>query len=76
MALKINIWLKEYDLSDDIDEYIKPVKKKDTYDIHDYVIRIEGRKLTLRSNSESLDKKYDRLRNILLEAKNLQGKNC
>jgi len=72
---KIDI-LKEYDLSDDVEDYIKPVKKKDTDDIHDYVIKIEGRKLTLRTNDESLDYKYERLKNILLEAKNLQGKNC
>jgi ribosomal protein S21 len=32
--------------------------------------------MTRRTNNESLDDKYKRLKNILLKAKNLQGKNC
>lgn len=44
---KIKILSSYKKLSHDI---IKPVKNKKTGDIHDYVIRIEGRKLTLRGN--------------------------
>lgn len=72
---KIEI-LKGYTLSDDYEKYIKPVRKKNTDTIHDYIIRIEDRTLTLRSENESLTKKYDRLKNILAQVKELQGKNC
>jgi len=74
-AKKIEI-LKEYNLDDDVESYIKPVKSKETGEIHDYVIRIEGRKLTVRTENQSPDEKYDRLKNILTSAKNSKGKNC
>ena len=54
---KIDI-LSQYDLDDDITKYIKPVHNKQTGLLHNYVIKIDKRKLTLRS-SESLEKKYE-----------------
>lgn len=70
---KIKI-LEEYDLDDDVESYIKPVKNKETGKIHDYIIKINGRKLTLRSQIESPEEKYDRLKNILLKVKESKGK--
>ena len=67
--------LKKYELDNDIESYIKPVKDKNTEEIHDYVIKINGRKLTLYSKEE-LQEKYDRLKRILEKAKNSKGKNC
>lgn len=65
---KIEI-LSSYVLDNDVSKYIKPVKNKNTDEIHDYIIRINGKKLTVRTQNESLDKKYDRLLNILNKAK-------
>lgn len=61
--------LKNYDLGEDIEKHIKPVKNKNTNEIHDYIIKINRRKLTLYSSDENLDQKYNRLKNILLLAK-------
>lgn len=66
---KIKI-LSEYDLDDDVTKYIKPVVKKNSDEIHDYIIRINKRKLTVTTENESLDEKYNRLLNILNKAKN------
>ena len=68
--------LKKYDLEDNVETYIKPVKDKNTGEIHDYIIRIDGRKLKLYNDDESLQEKYDHLKRIVLEAKNSKGKNC
>ena len=65
---KIKI-LSEYDLDDDVTKYIKPVVKKNSDEIHDYIIRINKRKLTVTTENESLDEKYNRLLNILNKAK-------
>ena len=64
--------LKEYELDDDIESYIKPVKSKETGEIHDYIIKIEGRKLTVRTENQTPDEKYNRLKDILTKVKNEQ----
>ena len=69
---KIEILL-QYILDDDIEKYIKPVCKKDSEVIHDYIIRINKRKLTLASKNDTLVTKYDRLKNILTEVKKKQS---
>lgn len=61
--------LSNYVLSDNLEQYIKPIHRKTDKLLHDYVIKINGRKLTVRSKNESLDSKYNRLLNILKEAK-------
>ncbi len=33
---------------------------KDSNEVHDYIIKINKRKLTLASKNDTLDKKYDR----------------
>ena len=43
--------------------------KKDTSELHNYVIKIQGRKLTLRSTNYSLDDKYNKMKEILLKAR-------
>lgn len=68
---KIEI-LREYDLDDDFSKYIKPVKSKETKEVHDYIIKIHGRKLTLYSTTDSLDEKYQRLYKMLEEATHAQ----
>jgi hypothetical protein len=69
---KIKI-LSKYKLDDDIEKYIKPVCKKDTKIIHNYIIKINKRKLTLYS-SGTLDEKYNRLKNILIKARDANKK--
>ena len=68
---KIEI-LREYKLDDDVESYIKPVKNKETGEIHDYIIKIEGRKLTLRTENQTPDEKYNRLKDILIKVKSEQ----
>lgn len=70
---KVDI-LNQYTLIDDVKTYIKPVKLKNSDEIHDYIIRINKRKLTVRSN-DTLENKYNRLLNILNLAKNKQENN-
>ena len=73
---KIEI-LSEYNIDDDMKKYIKPVRSKNTGEIHDYIIRINGRKLTLRSTNYSLEEKYQKLEQLILQAKKLRiSKNC
>ena len=67
---KIKI-LSQYILDDNVDNYIKPVKNKNTGEIHDYIIRIGTRKLTLRSTTYSLDDKYNKFKYLLIEAKKI-----
>ena len=66
---KIDV-LAQYELDDDIEKYINKV--------HDYNIRIGNRKLTIQSKKDSLDQKYDRLKKVLLKAKEkrINSKNC
>jgi group I intron endonuclease len=64
---KIDI-LSSLDLDNDVTKYIRPVYKKNSDIIHDYVIRIDKRKLTLHSDDD-LETKYQRLLNILNLAK-------
>lgn len=68
---KIEI-LSQLELNDDLESHIYPVKKKNTDIIHNYVIRVGKRKLTLRSTDEDLQSKYKRLKNCLEEAKKLK----
>lgn len=71
---KIDI-LKNYKLIDDAETYIKPVKKKGSDDVHDYIIKINGRKLTAKTD-ETPQEKYDRFKNILQKVLDIQkGKN-
>jgi hypothetical protein len=65
--------LSQYTLDDDIDKYIRPVINKQTKEIHDYIIKIDGRKLTIRSNNETIVQKYERLFNILTKIKEKQN---
>jgi len=67
---KIKI-LETYNLDYNLEKYIKPVKKKNTDEIYDYVIKINGRKLRLYTQ-ETIEQKYTRLINILSQAKNNQ----
>jgi hypothetical protein len=69
---KIDI-LSSYTLDDDVTKYIKPVREKNSDIIHDYIIRINGRKLTMGSKDDTLDKKYERLLNVLTKVKNKQN---
>jgi hypothetical protein len=64
--------LQEYDLSGDVDDYIHPVMKKDTDIIHKYIIKIDGRKFRADTKDEPLEDQYERLKNIILQAKELQ----
>ncbi len=64
--------LLQYTLDDNIEKYIKPVCKKDSEEVHDYIIKIDGRKLTIASKNDTLDTKYDRLKNILTTVKTKQ----
>jgi len=67
--------LSKYNL-DDITQCIKPIRNKNTGEIHNYVIRINGTQVSAPSNNESLDEKYNYLKNILKEAIKSRGKNC
>jgi len=66
-------FLSEYDLDDDYEKYINPVKSKETKKVHTYIIKINGRKLTLYQKNISLREKYNRLKNILKKAYELQN---
>lgn len=71
---KIEI-LSSYDLDNDVSKYIRPVINKKTDEIHDYLIRINrNKKLTVKTQNESLDKKYERLLSILNKAKEERNK--
>lgn len=72
---KITI-LQKYDISGDVDDYVKPVKQKGSENIHDYVIRIAGKKLSIDSKDQSLEMKYDKLKSIILKVKELQQNNA
>jgi hypothetical protein len=60
--------LSKMDIDEDFKKYINPVKNKDTGEVHDYVIRINGHKLRIASSGLSSDEKYDRLKNVLKKA--------
>lgn len=64
---KIDI-LSKLNLDDDDTQYIRPVYKKNSDIIHDYIIRINKHKLSLHSELD-LDAKYEHLLNILNSAK-------
>jgi group I intron endonuclease len=73
---KVDI-LSQYILDDDITKYIKPVCKKNSNEVYNYIIRIEGRKLTLAKEDDSLEQKYKRLLDILTTVKIKQnGMKC
>lgn len=67
--------LKSYNLQGDVDDYVKPVTHKITGKVHDYVIRIGNKKLTVDSKNQSLKIKYNRLKSIILKVKTLQSEN-
>ena len=69
---KIEI-LSKYTLDDDLTKYIKPVCKKNSKEIHGYIIRINGRKLTLAKEDDSLEQKYQRLLDVLTKVKTKQN---
>ena len=62
-------------LGSDVKEYIKPVYQKNTNIVHDYIIRIGKRKLTLRTQNTTLEEKYKRLLDVLTMVKTEQVKN-
>ena len=41
--------LRQYALVDDIDTYIRPVRNKETGEIHNYVINIDDKKISMNS---------------------------
>lgn len=57
--------LMTYKLYNPVTQYIKSVFKKGSTEIHDYIIKINSKKLTLLSKNESLVDKYNRLQTIL-----------
>jgi group I intron endonuclease len=65
--------LSQYILDEDVTKYIRPVCKKNSKDIYDYIIRINGRKLTLAKENDSLEQKYQRLLNVLTKVKTKQN---
>jgi group I intron endonuclease len=69
---KIEI-LSTYNLDDDVNKYIKPVCKKNSKEVHGYIIRIDRRKLTLAKEDDSLEQKYQRLLDILTKVKKQQS---
>ena len=71
---KIDI-LKSYKLDDNIEMYIKPVYKKNTNNIHNYMIRIDNKAFGIYDNVSTLEDKYEHLKKILIIAKE-QSNNC
>jgi group I intron endonuclease len=71
--VKINI-LSSYNLTLPLNQYIKPVCKKDTQNIYKYIIKIDKRKLEVDEN-ELLENQYNRLLNILEKSYEI-SKNC
>ncbi|VBB18352.1 GIY-YIG catalytic domain-containing endonuclease [Yasminevirus sp. GU-2018] len=67
--------LSQCDLSGDVEKYILPVKKKNTEVVHDYIIKVDGKKMRLASCDDTLEEKYERFKQILIKAK-AQSKNC
>lgn len=68
--------LMELDLSKDYNEYIKEIYDKNG-DICSYKIYINRTKrFYVSGKGETLDEKYERLKNIILIAKELKSKNC
>jgi len=66
--------LTECDISKDPEHYIKEIKKDGC--VFDYKIYINREtRFMVKSAGESLDSKYNRLKNIILKAKELQSKN-
>jgi len=64
--------LIELDLSKDFKEYIKEIKDKNG-DICSYKIYINrNTQFKVSSKGETLNKKYERLKNIILKAKELK----
>ena len=63
--------LSALDLDDDIEKYIKPVKKKETGEIYDYKIRINKKEYGLFTD-KTPQEKHDYLKNILIKAKENQ----
>jgi hypothetical protein len=66
--------ISTYNLDDENDKYIKEVKNKTTGKLYNYIIKINGRKLTLATQNETLEQKYNRLNAILEKAKVLRNK--
>ncbi len=61
--------LSKLDLKDDIEQYIKPIYNKNTGLIHNYKIKIGNSVFKTNSNKDTLNDKYNRLKNILEKAK-------
>lgn len=70
---KIN-YLSEQKLELPLEQYIKPVKVRNTNVIHDYLIKINGKKIKI-INDDSFDLKYEKLLN-LLKISFEKNKNC
>lgn len=64
---KIDI-LSKMDIKKDIKQYIRPVKNKDTGEIHNYIIRVGKKKLCCDTKTLSLPEKYNRLEKLLNSA--------
>lgn len=67
-------FLSEQKLSDDPKSDIRSVIKKDTDIVHDYIIKIKGKKLQIKTTGVTLEQKYEYLIDILKKAKELQNK--
>lgn len=65
--------LQIYKFTENIEDYIKPIINRTTGEIHNYQIKIDNRSFKADSKNESLDTKYNRLKNILIEVKNIQN---
>lgn len=67
--------LSEIELDYDFKKYIRPVYKKNTGELYNYIIRINrDRKFTMRSPNDSLQETYNRLYNALEAAYKLRQK--
>ena len=70
------IALSKLDLDKNFKNYIRPVYKKETNELHNYVIRIKrDLKYTLESNDDNLEGKYNRLYNVLKKAYEISQQN-
>jgi hypothetical protein len=56
--------LSKYELNLPLEQYIKPVCLKNTKNIHNYIIKINNKKIKI-INDDTLDIKYNKLLNIL-----------
>lgn len=61
--------LAKLELEEDIEQYIKPIRNKNTGLIHDYKIKVGVKMFEVISKKDTLDEKYNRLLSVLEKAK-------